>query len=102
MTHKSKFEKDKSNCISIRKNLSSAKPSIRKTQNKILNEFLKKNNKRRSETEENDMKPKIRFINLKKELLDETFKINRMFGNYRKQIIEKEKEIKGQINHLYI
>ena len=69
---------------------------------KILNKFLEKKNKRRSETEENDMKPKIRFINFKKELLDETLKINKMFGNYRRQIIEIEKEIKGQINRLYI
>ena len=71
-------------------------------QNNILNKYLKKKNKRRSETEENDMKPKMRFINLKKDLLDETLKINKMFGNYRRQIIEIEKEIKGQINRLYI
>ena len=48
------------------------------------------------------MKPKMRFINLKKDLLDETLKINKMFSNYRRQIIEIEKEIKGQINRLYI
>ena len=74
----------------------------KKKRNTILNEFLKKKNKRRSETEENDMKPKIRFINIKKDLLDETLKINKMFGTYRKQIIQKEKEIKGQISHLYV
>jgi hypothetical protein len=103
--HKNKLKQNKTNNINTnRKNLSSAKSLKIKTlnQNKILNKFLNKKNKRRSETEENDMKPKIRFINFKKELLDETLKINKMFGNYRRQIIEIEKEIKGQINRLYI
>ena len=99
-----KSRKNKINNINIRKNLSSSKPLQKKNQNQnnILNKYLKKKNKRRSETEENDMKPKMRFINLKKDLLDETLKINKMFGNYRRQIIEIEKEIKGQINRLYI
>ena len=101
---KKKSRKNKINNINIRKNLSSSKPLQKKNQNQnnILNKFLEKKNKRRSETEENDMKPKMRFINLKKDLLDETLKINKMFGNYRRQIIEIEKEIKGQINRLYI
>ena len=100
--HKNKLKKNENNFIDIRKTLSSTKSLQNKKQNEILNEFLKKKNKRRSETEENDMKPKIRFINFKKELLDETLKINKMFGTYRKQIIQKEKEIKAQISHLYI
>ena len=100
--HKNKLKKNKNNFVDIRKTLFSTKSLQNKKQNEILNEFLKKKNKRRSETEENDMKPKIRFINFKKELLDETLKINKMFGTYRKQIIQKEKEIKAQISHLYI
>jgi len=103
--HKNKLKQNKTNNINTNRNiLFSAKSLKIKTlnQNKILNKFLNKKNKRRSETEENDMKPKIRFINFKKELLDETLKINKMFGNYRRQIIEIEKEIKGQINRLYI
>ena len=100
--HKNKLKKNENNFVAIRKTLSSTKSLQNKKQNEILNEFLKKKNKRRSETEENDMKPKIRFINFKKDLLDETLKINKMFGTYRKQIIQKEKEIKAQISHLYI
>ena len=47
-----------------------------------------------SKTEENDMKPKIRFINIKKELLEKTLKINRMFIDFKKQIKDKEKTIR--------
>ena len=54
-------------------------------------------NKRRVETEENDMKPKMRFINLKKELLDENLKINKMFGTFQKQILEEEKNLKSKM-----
>ena len=100
--HKNKIKKNEIDLINIRKNIYSAKSSKRKNTNRILNDFLNKKNKRRNETEENDMKPKIRFINFKKDLLDENLKINKMFGNYQRQIIELEKEIKGQINHLYI
>ena len=100
--HKNKIKKNEIDLINVRKNIYSAKSSKRKNTNRILNDFLNKKNKRRNETEENDMKPKIRFINFKKDLLDENLKINKMFGNYQRQIIELEKEIKGQINHLYI
>ena len=100
--NKNKLKKNENNFLDSRKVLSSANSLQKKKRNTILNEFLKKKNKRRSETEENDMKPKIRFINIKKDLLDETLKINKMFGTYRKQIIQKEKEIKGQISHLYV
>ena len=102
LINKDKLKKNRINFENINRNFSSAKSSQRKNQNKMLNIFLEKKNRRRNETEENDMKPKIRFINLKKDLIDETQKINKMFGNYQKQIIEIEKEIKGQINHLYI
>ena len=102
LINKDKLKKNRINFKNINRNFSSAKSSQRKNQNKMLNAFLEKKNRRRNETEENDMKPKIRFINLKKDLIDETQKINKMFGNYQKQIIEIEKEIKGQINHLYI
>ena len=44
--------------------------------------------------DENDMKPKIRFINLQKELLEQTLKINKMFVIFKKQIKEKEKNVK--------
>ena len=40
------------------------------------------------------MKPKYRFINIKKELLEETTKINKMFISFGKQIKQIEKEIK--------
>lgn len=78
-----------------------------KNRKNIYNEFLdrkivEKNiieNKRRVETEENDMKPKMRFINLKKELLDENLKINKMFGTFQKQILEEEKNLKSKMIH---
>ncbi len=44
-------------------------------------------------TEENDMKPKIRFINLKKHLMEETLKINKMFTHFHRQINEQKKII---------
>jgi hypothetical protein len=102
--HKNKLKQNKTNNINTnRKNLSSAKPLKIKTlnQNKILNKFLNKKNKRRSETEENDMKPKIRFINLKKDLIDENLKINKMYGTFQKQILEAEKILKNKLSHLY-
>ena len=79
-----------------------------KNHKNIFNGFLyrkifEKNNsenKRGNETEENDMKPKIRFINLKKELLDENLKINKMFGTFQKQILETEKILKNKLRHL--
>ena len=45
------------------------------------------------------MKPKMRFINLKKELLDENLKINKMFGTFQKQILEEEKNLKSKMIH---
>ena len=58
-------------------------------------------NRKRKELEENDMKPKIRFINLKKELIDENLKINKMHGIFQKQILEAEKFLKNKLSHLY-
>ena len=59
-----------------------------------------------SKTEENDMEPKIRFNNLKKELLQEKLKINKMFIDFSKQISDKEHTIringKRRNKHLYL
>ena len=101
------YHKNKSSKKYIPK-LSNDKFFIRqKNRKSIYNEFLdrkivEKNiieNKRRVETEENDMKPKMRFINLKKELLDENLKINKMFGTFQKQILEEEKNLKSKMIH---
>jgi hypothetical protein len=41
------------------------------------------------------MKPKTRFVNLKRELLDEKLKINiKMFINFQKQLLENKKLLK--------
>ena len=53
-----------------------------------------------SNNEENDMKPKIRFINLKKDLKEETFKINKMFDFFNKQINEQQKKIQYIGKHM--
>ena len=88
--NKKKIKKQKLNYLKenfpIQKNLN-------KNKNKILNNLFFEN-KRRNETEENDTKPKYRFINIKKELLEETTKINKMFISFGKQIKQIEKEIK--------
>ena len=59
-----------------------------------------------SKTEENDMEPKIRFNNLKKELLQEKLKINKMFIDFSKQISDKEHTIRingmRRNKHLYL
>ena len=59
-----------------------------------------------SKTEENDMEPKIRFNNLKKALLQENLKINKMFIDFSKQISDKENLIringKRRNKHLYL
>ena len=47
-----------------------------------------------SKNEENDMKPKIRFINIKKNLLEESLKINKMFDFFNKQINDQQKTMK--------
>ena len=61
--------------------------------------FLKKREQKEkgsldSKNEENDMKPKIRLINLKKDLLEENLKINRMFADFNREIAEREKSLK--------
>ena len=40
------------------------------------------------------MKPKTRFVNLKRDLLDEKLKINKMFINFQKQLLENKKLLK--------
>ena len=67
--------------------------------NKTINDFLDRRifnkkfsiNKRRTVIEENDMKPKIRFTNIKKDLLEENQKINKMFITFQRQLIKKKR-----------
>lgn len=73
-------------------NYTNNKGFLKKTKNKL--NILKKKDNSDTKTEENDMKPKIRFINLKKDLLEENLKINRMFADFHKEIAEKEKSLK--------
>ena len=67
-------------------------PIKNKTRNKFNKRKIKENSI--SLPEENDMKPKIRFINLRKDLLEENLKINRMFADFNREIAEKEKILK--------
>ena len=82
--------------IFFRKNNSSFPKKERKKELKKAKKFLtiKINKFIESKIEENDMKPKIRFINLKKNLLEETLKINKMFAFFNKQINEQKKTMK--------
>ena len=73
----------------------------KKFYNKTINKFFGKNildndffRNKKTETEEDDMKPKTRFVNLKRELLDEKLKINKMFINFQKQLLENKKLLK--------
>ena len=101
--YKNQFKQNKKNLIDLnveKKNI------CLKNKNRINNGFYKPKilnmygNKRRNETEDNDMKAKIRFINLKSDLLDENLKINKMFGTFQKQILELEKILNSKMNHL--
>ena len=78
--------------ILSRTNYTNNKGLIKKSNN-FWNIRIKTNNID-LKTEENDMKPKIRFINLKKDLLEENLKINRMFADFYREIAEKEKSLK--------
>jgi hypothetical protein len=62
----------------------------------VGNDLLRKNRKiyKKYMMKENDMEPKFRFTNIKKELLQETLKINKMFNDFNKQISDKEKTIR--------
>ena len=80
------------NDILSKTNYTNNKISIKKTRNKLNNIKIKENSI--SLPEENDMKPKIRFINLRKDLLEENLKINRMFADFNREIAEKEKILK--------
>ena len=73
----------------------------KKFYNKTINKFFDKNildndffRNKKTETEEDDMKPKTRFVNLKRDLLDEKLKINKMFINFQKQLLENKKLLK--------
>jgi len=52
-----------------------------------------------SKDEEDDMKPKTRFMKLKKELYKENLNIYKMFSDFSKQISERAKYIKFIGNH---
>ncbi len=60
----------------------------------VKKKFHQKKKKNDHDSEENDMKPKIRFINLKKDLMEENLKINKMFSDFIREIAEKEKSLK--------
>jgi len=64
----------------------------------VGNDLLRKNRKiykiKMMKENENDMEPKFRFTNFKKELLQETLKINKMFNDFNKQISDKQKSIR--------
>ena len=77
----------------FKKNNDLEKEITRKYNNKN-DKFIIKNTPLECKIDENDMKPKIMFINLKKDLLEQTLKINRMFSLFNKQIKENEKSIR--------
>jgi hypothetical protein len=62
----------------------------------IGNDLLRKNRKiyKIKMMKENDMEPKFRFTHFKKQLLQETLKINKMFNDFNKQISDKQKIIR--------
>ena len=103
--YKSKFKKKELNLMDLKQNIDNENFKHR-NKNIILNVFSKKKKlniygkKRTNETEDNDMKAKIRFINLKRDLLDENLKINKMFGTFQRQILELEKLLNSKMNHL--
>lgn len=63
---------------------------------KVKNETLD------SKGDENDMETKVRINNFRKELLQETLKINRMFTDFNKQITDKIRRIKIKENHMNV
>ena len=62
----------------------------------VGNDLLRKNRKiyKIKMMKENDMEPKFRFTHFKKQLLQETLKINKMFNDFNKQISDKQKIIR--------
>ena len=89
-------------------NNSSSKPSISSYLNN--NKNLSKNSKNiykssmsrlytESKAEQDDMKPNIRFMQLKKELFKENLNIYKMFSDFSKQISDRAKYIKFIGNH---
>ena len=86
------YKYNKDNDRLSKTNYCNNKMLLKKTKN-----FFHIKNKREhsdSKNEENDMKPKIRFLNMKKDLREENLKINRMFVEFNKEILEKEKLLK--------
>jgi hypothetical protein len=69
------------------------KISLKKYKNNIINNMNRRSNLS-EKIEENDMKPKIRFLNMQKDLREENLKINRMFADFNREILEKEKLLK--------
>ena len=73
----------------------------KKIHSRVPSNFLFKKNKCLfNYNTENDMKPKIMFKNIKKELNEETLKINKMFVELNKEISDKELSIRAIINKL--
>ena len=65
-------------------------------------DLYKKNNHFLDYDTENDMKPKVMFKNIKKELDEETLKINKMFTDFNREISDKELSIRAiltKLNH---
>ena len=87
-----KYNKDNNDILSRTNYYSNNKILLKKSKN-FFN-IKKKREHSDSKNEENDMKPKIRFLIMKKDLREENLKINRMFAEFNKEILEKEKLLK--------
>ncbi len=80
-----------SSYLNINKDLSkNSKNNIKSSMSRLYSE---------SKVEEDDMKPKIRFMKLKKELIKENLNIYKMFADFSKQISDRAKYIKFIGNH---
>ena len=91
--NKNKIKNTRNNTFS--KTSSSYYKIRNKTKNIINSKIIKEYKDTKEEKEEeNDMEPKIRFINLKKELIQENLKINKMFFDFNKEILDKKNLIK--------
>ena len=95
------FYKSKINNSSSKENTSSYL-NINKDLSKNFKNNYKSNMSRlysESKDQEDDMRPKIRFMKLKKELFKEKLNIYKMFADFRKQISDRDKYIKFIGNH---
>ena len=86
------YKNNGDNDVLSKTNYTNIKFSIKNNTRNKFNRKIKENSI--SLPEENDMRPKIRFINLRKDLLEENLKINRMFADFNREIAEKEKILK--------